>query len=88
MGKRKTRPLEHFLNARGVLTRYPQKLSNRLKCLEYVASKIEKGKKYTEKEINNLIKKWQCFDDYVLIRRELIDFGHLTRKPDGSEYYS
>ena len=39
---------------------------------------------YSEEEVNNVIKKY--FEDYVLLRRELINFGYMQRNPFLSEY--
>ena len=50
-----------------------------------LAKSIESGKKYSEKEINSVIKNF--FDDYVTLRRYLIEYGFLDRKKDGSEYW-
>lgn len=86
MAKEKNKKLENFLNCNGVITRWPAKLSNRLMCLEYIASKLEEHKTYSENEINHLIKEWQCFDDYILVRRELIDYGFLTKKNNDTDY--
>lgn len=29
----------------------------------------------------------EFYEDYVLIRRYLIEYGFIDRKPDGSEYW-
>jgi hypothetical protein len=39
---------------------------------------------YSEKEVDQIIKKY--FDDYTLIRRELINFGYMQRDPIKMEY--
>ena len=40
---------------------------------------------YSEQEVNLTIKKY--FEDYTLIRRELINFGYMQRDPAKSEYW-
>lgn len=40
---------------------------------------------YTEKEVNVIIK--EVDEDYVTLRRYLIDFGFMDRKIDGSQYW-
>ena len=46
---------------------------------------FEDSKKYKEEEVNEKIKK--CFEDYALLRRELINFGYLQRNPYIGEYW-
>ncbi|MBD3259894.1 DUF2087 domain-containing protein [Candidatus Woesearchaeota archaeon] len=53
--------------------------------LKKITAEFEKNKKYGEQEVNNKIKKY--FDDYVLIRRELINFGYMQRDPAKAEYW-
>ena len=42
-------------------------------------------RKYTEQEVNEIIKKY--FEDYTLLRRELINFGYVQRNPLTAEYW-
>ncbi len=42
-------------------------------------------RKYTEQEVNEIIKKY--FEDYTLLRRELINFGYMQRNSLTSEYW-
>ncbi|SMF08238.1 DUF2087 domain-containing protein [Pseudobacteriovorax antillogorgiicola] len=69
------------------LQRWPRKQKQQFVCLEYVIDKVPKAKQYTEKEINRLIKAWITFEDYVRVRRQLVDFGFLGRTKDGSSYW-
>lgn len=46
---------------------------------------FDDGKKYTEDEVNEKIKKY--FDDFAFIRRELINFGYMQRNPYTSMYW-
>jgi hypothetical protein len=43
------------------------------------------GKNYTEKEINDILK--PMGDDYVMIRRYLIDYGFMGRTDNGKSYW-
>jgi hypothetical protein len=38
-----------------------------------------RGRRYSERDVNELLA--GAFDDYVTIRRYLIDYGFLDRKP-------
>lgn len=46
---------------------------------------FEDGKKYSEQEVNDKIKEY--FDDFTLIRRELINFGYMQRNNVIGEYW-
>jgi len=77
-----------LLDDNGKVIRWPKKKrQDRPKILNYLHSKFDGRKKYTEKEVNNIIKKWICFSDFVLIRRELYDRCYLDRTIDGKAYW-
>jgi len=50
-----------------------------------VAERFAPGRRYTEREVNAILE--PIAEDHVLLRRCLVDFGHLTRLPDGSQYW-
>lgn len=50
-----------------------------------VAERFVPGRRYSEREVNAILE--PIAEDYVLLRRCLVDFGHLSRLPDGSEYW-
>jgi hypothetical protein len=54
--------------------------------LKKVVAKFEKGKKYNGMQVNDVIKYFN-FDDHVLVRRELINFGYLQRNPYTDIYW-
>ncbi|SDZ02732.1 hypothetical protein SAMN05421736_105134 [Evansella caseinilytica] len=64
---------------------FPAKEKRKIILLKYIFAAFEKGKKYTEKEVNEMIK--QFYDDYVTIRRYFIEYGFLDRNRDGSAYW-
>lgn len=55
-------------------------------CLEPIAAKFEKDRKYNEKEVNEIIKSFDP-EDHVLFRRELINFNYLGRDPYKGIYW-
>lgn len=57
----------------------------RILILKTIAKQFEKDIKYTEKEVNAIIK--PIYADYATIRRELIENGYMERKSDCSEYW-
>lgn len=68
-------PIEHF----------PAKEKKRLAILRHVAKYFDPAATYSEKEVNAILKRF--YDDYVLLRRYLIDYGFMDRKTDGSAYW-
>ena len=46
---------------------------------------FQDNKKYSEQEVNSIIKKY--FDDYATVRRELINFGYIQRDINKGEYW-
>ncbi|MCA1057500.1 DUF2087 domain-containing protein [Rossellomorea aquimaris] len=69
----------------GILTKFPPKEKQRLVILREISKQLKENDHYDEKELNQLLK--SMYDDYVLIRRYLIEYGFLDRKPDGSKYW-
>lgn len=69
----------------GPLHKFPLKEKQKLIVLREIAKHFEKDKIYHEKEINETLE--NIFSDYVLLRRYLIEYGFIDRKPDGSEYW-
>ena len=79
--------IAHFLNEEGRIKALPTKYSVKFLVLEYLAEKFQKGRIYTEKEVNEIANRWHTFGDFYLLRRELIDAGFLARTSDGREYW-
>lgn len=71
--------------ADGPLSAFSKREKHKLVVLEEIAKRFEKDRIYNEKEINQILQ--DAYHDYVMLRRYLIDFGFLDRKPDGSQYW-
>lgn len=69
----------------GRITIFPRKEKKKLIILQYVSEKFDTDRKYSETEINEII--GGIIDDYVSLRRSLIDYGFMERNNDGSEYW-
>jgi len=74
----KTSVLKNFFTSQGKLKTIPAQLKKKLVVLEFLVSKLEKGRKYEEKEINAFIQTFH--DDYATIRRELIMHQYMFRE--------
>ena len=77
--------LRHFDEA-GRLLRWSGKASHRLPLLWAVWAQLPARLTVNEREINHWIQSALAFEDYVLIRRELVNHGLLARTPDGRVY--
>lgn len=78
--------LKNFLDSEGRLTAYPSKRKMKLYALIYIADRIEKGRIFTEKEINAVLNSLHTFDDPATLRRELYTHRFLNRDSYGKEY--
>ena len=64
---------------------FPSKEKRKIVVLTQIARQFEAGKRYTEKEVNQIIQ--EIYADYVTIRRFLVDYGFLERTRDCKEYW-
>jgi biotin operon repressor len=67
------------------LSQIPTKQKKLMPVLRYLTQRFEPGRQYTEREVNDIIR--QLHDDYVTLRRLLIDFHFLDRQSGGSLYW-
>lgn len=79
--------LQNFLDSEGRLTIYPAKQRYKILSLFYLASKFQRDRTYTEKEVNQLLKQWHTFGDWAMLRRDLYDKFFLGRQADCSSYW-
>jgi hypothetical protein len=70
--------LRNFVDEDGRIRELPAREAKRERVLEYVADRFQPGREYAEKEVNDLLV--ELYDDYVTLRRYLVDAGLLTRK--------
>ncbi|MCR2047654.1 DUF2087 domain-containing protein [Acetatifactor muris] len=59
----------------------------RILALSKIAEKFELSVKYTEKEVNEIIRNSIVFTDIELIRREMFQHRFIGRLRDGSKYW-
>jgi hypothetical protein len=78
---------KYFPNGvKGKLTTFSMKEKNKLVVLREIIKRFEIGRIYSEKELNEILK-GIYEEDYVVIRRYLIEYGFMDRKKDCSEYW-
>ena len=79
--------MEKLINELDKIVRWPKKPSDKEKVIEFLSTKFEYEKRYTEKGINTIIDKFHLFEDIALLRRELVSRKKLDRTDDGSSYW-
>lgn len=67
------------------LNTFPRKEKKKIVVLTKISEQFEHGKKYSEKEVNQILE--AIYDDYVVIRRYLIEYGFMDRTKDCKEYW-
>lgn len=70
--------IRNFFTSQGKLKHLPAQLKKKLIVLEHIVSNLEKGRKYTEKEINEFVKSFH--EDFATIRREFIMHQFMYRE--------
>ncbi|SET54377.1 transcriptional regulator [Oceanobacillus limi] len=69
----------------GPLESFPSKEKRKIIILQQIITNFDTTKKYTELEVNEILK--STFDDFVTLRRYLIEYGFMNRSKDGSSYW-
>ena len=67
------------------LISFPSKENKKHKVIEYISNNFIPEGTYKEKEINEILK--NIYDDYVLLRRYLVDYKFLNRTKDCRTYW-
>ncbi len=74
--------INHFVEF-GRLKQIPVQRKKRKIILEQILTEFEEDKKYSEKEVNEILKNWH--EDYCYLRREMISENLLSR--ENSRYW-
>ncbi len=64
---------------------FSSKEKKKIVILRTIIQKFEKNKQYAEKEVNEILK--SIYEDYVIIRRYLIEYGYMDRTKDCKIYW-
>jgi hypothetical protein len=76
-----------FLDREGRLRVWPSRLRDQKLALAWLATHFEPGRRYHEREVNELLVRLHGFGDWALLRRALVDYGLVDREADGSAYW-
>lgn len=79
--------VKRYLDNEGRIRIWPSKKEMKHLILEYLAEKFTSNVDYSEKEVNSIISENHTFNDYFILRRELIENGFLNRERDCSRYW-
>jgi hypothetical protein len=63
----------------------PKGEKRKLILLRLIVKEFEAEKRYTEKELNQIL--WSVYEDFVTLRRYLIEYGFMDRTKDCREYW-
>ncbi len=74
--QKKERVLRSFVKD-GRVAAMPARMGKRAVILAFAAERFEKGRAYTEREVNETLR--GIHEDYCTLRRELVDAGLMTR---------
>lgn len=69
----------------GSLSQIPRKEKRKRIVFEHISQRFESEKEYAEKDVNEILR--PIYDDFVRLRRYLIDYGFVSRSKDCSRYW-
>lgn len=81
--------LQGYQDENGKFHSFPGKRQKikQAKMLQYLASKFEVGKKYSEKEVNMILNEFHSFNDPATLRRLMYGSRLINRTLDGRQYW-
>jgi hypothetical protein len=68
-----------------ILKTFSAKEKKKIVILKKISEQFDKNKRYSEKELNSIIK--EIFEDFAAIRRYLIEYGFMERTNNCKEYW-
>jgi len=80
------RTLSQF-DAQGRLLRWPTKFTVQRMAMWILWTLFDGKRRYTESEVNAILRAANAFGDHVTLRRELVNHRLLARQSDCSEYW-
>jgi predicted transcriptional regulator len=77
--------LATFTDENGCITAFPAQEKKYLVLLRYVLQSFEMGVRYTEKQVNEILSRYN--EDTAQFRRYLVDYGMMGREGGGGDYW-
>lgn len=84
--KEKEKTISTYMDENGGLKTYPAKEKKKIIILEAISKNFKPNEKYSEKQINMILKRIYE-EDYITLRRALVEYGFLDRANDCSAYW-
>lgn len=76
-----------WLDPQGRLRAWPTRRRYQRAAVFYLVAKFERGRDYSEPEVNEILDHWAPFRDSALLRRTMIEERLLARTSDGARYW-
>jgi len=70
---------------KGPIKTFAVREKHKLVILREISKRFDSSRKYTEKEVNEILK--TAHEDFVTLRRYMIEYGFMDREADGSRYW-
>lgn len=83
--KEQEKILKTYFNDEGALLSFPAREKKKIVVLRKISTYFKEGVTYSEKEVNKILSR--VYEDHVLLRRYLIEYGFLDRTRDGAVYF-
>lgn len=77
--------VKRFFNGAGRIAAFPAKAAAKLELLSFLAEQFDLAERYSESELDEVLARF--YDDYVYLRRSLIEFGFFDRDPTTAMYW-
>ncbi len=77
--------LAAFTDSEGRITAFPAQEKKFLVLLKHVLPAFRPGRRYSEKEVNQLLEHYS--EDTALLRRSLVEYGFMGRQGGGGDYW-
>jgi predicted transcriptional regulator len=77
--------MKAFVDSEGRISAFPAQEKKQLVLLRYVLNAFELGKRYTEKEVNEILLRYN--EDTASLRRELVEYKMMAREGGGGVYW-
>ncbi len=78
--------LATFMHEDGRIRAFPAQRKKELAILRHVVKAFEPGRRYSEKEVNTVLRRFNA--DTARLRRHLVDFGFMLRQGGGGDYWT
>jgi len=79
---------KQYVDEDGRIKMWPRrkKRALQLNILRYMVHQFELDRIYTEREVNDILKAHHTFEDWAILRRELVELGWMSRESNGTDY--